>query len=359
VIDAFAGSMASEVAVPLTFPEAPTLLRRPPTEPGIADGDLRAFVQANAPLPAPKAVLFAAELAERMAWLHAEGRSVGPLDRGVQATSVDGQARPVLAGPGQPDASGGAEDVFAVGVLLTALLGALPPTPAGPPPRPDAVPEGVWPVVLGCLDRDPAARPTAAVLARQLRDVGRDLLLGLGQSPVAGPSGVATAPGFVPGPLDDAAEPEPPAARDSHGRRRLLLVSAAVAVVVLGGVVALALAGSTPDAPGATTTTGAPPQAEPAEVCVDEGCAARAEFRPAEKQVVACDNQRDGFSAVAVYTRADREGESTVWASSGNGTCAEDAVDLPAGTEVTLKACTGDRPTDRIVSCSDAVIGTA
>jgi len=42
--------------------------------------------------------------------------------------------------------------------------------------------------VLGCLDLDPGRRPAAAVLARQLRDVGRFLQLGVAPwPPIADP----------------------------------------------------------------------------------------------------------------------------------------------------------------------------
>jgi hypothetical protein len=151
--------------------------------------ELRDFVLASAPMPPPEAAWFGAVLADHLAWLHADGRRVGPFDAGVRVGDVDGRAVPVVVATGPPVAwDGGVADIQAVGELLVGLLGVstLPAQgedlPAGGPP------EALWSVVLGCLDIEPGRRPAAAVLARQLRDVGRFLQLGLAPwPPIADP----------------------------------------------------------------------------------------------------------------------------------------------------------------------------
>jgi len=192
-------------------------------------GDLRDFVLANAPMPPPEAAWFGAVLAEHLAWIHADGRRVGPFDPGVQVEQVDGRAVPVVVETAAPGAwDGGVGDIQSVGELLVALLG-VSTLPALGADLPDGgPPEALWSVVLGCLDIDPERRPAADVLARQLHDVGRFLLLGVAPwPPETGPPVEAQIdadlwPGDDP---DLAAEPE-------ADRRRPLVALVAAALPV-------------------------------------------------------------------------------------------------------------------------------
>jgi hypothetical protein len=194
-----------------------------------ATGDLREFVLACAPMPAPEAAWFGSLLAEHLAWLHADGRRVGPFDSAVRVRDVDGRAVPVIEATAPPGAwDGGVGDIQAVGELLVGLLGVstLPAQggdlPAGGPP------EALWSVVLGCLDVDPGRRPAAAVLARQLRYVGRYLLLGLAPwPPVAGRPAEAAIDAEVPTPSDG---PDAPADPDADRRRPIVALVAALPV---------------------------------------------------------------------------------------------------------------------------------
>jgi hypothetical protein len=68
---------------------------------------------------------------------------------------------------------------------------------------------------------------------------------------------------------------------------------------------------------------------------------------------------QDGQSGVAVYVRSDEPGEKTAWASQGTGTCVTHDTQAPPGVQITLKACTGERPTNRIVECGEPVTDTA
>lgn len=135
-------------------------------------------------LPEPqRAALFAADLAEQLAVLHAEGRAYGPLDA-VHVETSEGRPRPVLAEPGElSEADSLADDVRAVGALLADLLDAQEAAGQDLPLRPDDVPDVLWSLVVACLNADPATRPTVAVLAQQLRNIARDLLLGVAPWP--------------------------------------------------------------------------------------------------------------------------------------------------------------------------------
>jgi hypothetical protein len=146
--------------------------------------DLHDFVVASAPMPPPEAAWFGAILAEHLAWLHADGRRVGSFDSDVRVDDVDGRAVPVVVATAPPATwDGGVGDIQAVGELLVGLLG-VSTLPAQWEDLPDdGPPDALWSVALGCLDIDPGRRPSAAVLARQLRDVGRYLQLGVAPWP--------------------------------------------------------------------------------------------------------------------------------------------------------------------------------
>jgi hypothetical protein len=342
--------------------------------------DLAVFMRANVGMPAQKAAMFAAEMAERLAELHADRWVLGSLEAGVRVESAEGRPRPVIVAPGRPDGwTGWAEDVRGVGVLLVRLLGA--PIVAGQsvPPRPATVPERLWDVVVGCLSGDPHSRPTAAVLARQLRDTTRDLLLGVTAmtapatrpaelSPPSAPSARApSAPEFR---LADAAPPDyvpAPSADQSRQadiaprRRGRVLAAIAAAVVLAVGAAAVVVLGSSRARGGVRSPPATAPtrsRVPPIEVCLPSDCAAKVTFRPNGDQLVVCDTKEDSLSAAAFYTRADVSGERAVWATEGKGTCVTDSLHMPEGVKITFKVCTGDRPTNRIARCTDPVTGT-
>src|SRR5439155_17384169 len=142
--------------------------------------DLAGYVRAHAPMPPQRAALFAGELAEQLATLHAEGRAHGPLEIGVQVDTAGGGPRPLIVRSGAAGPSHSAtDDVWQVGLLLAHLLGVGMLRDGGLPHRPPEIAPPLWSVLQRCLEPNPAARPPAAVLARQLRDVARDLLLGV------------------------------------------------------------------------------------------------------------------------------------------------------------------------------------
>jgi hypothetical protein len=299
-----------------------------------------------APMPPATAVLLVADVVAQLADLHAAGRAAGPLDAVVRLDTTGDRPRATLAAPPVPAPwDGGATDVRAAAGLLVRLL------------RP--LPEPVSATLRPALDPDPAVRPPADVLARQLRALGRDLLLGVApwQGTTASPSVdppagdvPAVAPGFVPG----AGRPvvtEVPRPHEGAGRRSLLFAISAVATVlaVVGGGLAL----RTRAAGGpATTTTAA---ARPVEVCLAPECTVRVSFVATGNRVTVCDNREDGLSGVAVIDRAGSAGESRVWASSGRGTCVEETVGLRERTRVSIRACTGERAGERIDRCSGTV----
>ena len=222
---------------------------------------------ADGPLPPQAAIAICAEVASALAAAHAQGlvhRDIKPsnvivtpagakvLDFGIAAFSGAGGLEPTGRLLGTPtyvaperltgDDVSPASDVYALGVLLYWLLaGDFPwrtssptatlrarlledPRPLGPLPD---VSDDVRQICRGCLDRSPAARPTAAEVAGVLAAAAMDHNL------VAPP----------------AVEPVAP----TRSRRRTLVVSGLLVLALLGLVAAVQLT-SRPDHP----ETGAP-----------------------------------------------------------------------------------------------------
>jgi len=168
---------------------------------------------------------------------------------------------------------------------------------------------------------------------------------------------VSRVPGYVPG-RDLATLPEEPAHR-SRARLWVVVLVAALAAVVVGSGATTVFelydqrGGAPPPTPPATST------APPADVqaCAPPDCAARVTVGPGGRMAV-CDNRADGLSGVARITSSTGSDPDSVWASRGRGTCDEADLPAPAGTQLTVEACTGDRPTNRIVGCGEPVTAT-
>lgn len=391
------------------------------TEYGAAQVDLHAYLlQRQQPMTPQQAALFAASLTEQLAALHAVGRVHGPLDVGVRVEVSNGVPQPILTGT-ESDRWTAADDVLGVGVILLYLLGAELSHDHRLPPRPDAMPEPLWSLITNCLEPDLTARPTAAVLAQQLRSTARDLLLGVAPWPsstaLAGPEKSSDdelhlmVPGYVPGPGPTATE-EP--TRSPSRRNRWLLAATTAAAVVLATVgVVLAVGGasdkaptagqntpSSPIPPTASATTAsattaavpagptgpakttapaaqprtsakksvAPPPAPtksplpaaPTSICVQTpDCVARASFDAVGEDLTVCDRKADSHAAVVLYTRSDASGEKKVWASDGAGTCELANLSMAEGAKITYKVCIGDQSENRVDTCSAAVTNTA
>jgi hypothetical protein len=342
----------------------------PPASGPIAAGprttgvDLASYLRRHAPMPPYRAAVFASALADQLAALHAAGRTPGPLPAAVRV-ETDGWHRPVIVRPGLPDGGRGVpDDIAQVGLLLADLVGAPAGHGARLPPRPGGVPAQLWSLVTDCLRADARSRPTAAVLSRRLRDTARDLLLDGGPTPPGRATepttevGVSAVPGYVPS-RAVTTEPEAPAGR-SGTRRWTVVVVTALAAVVVGAAATTGFelydhGGSAPPPtpPSGTPTPTGPPPAD-VRACAPPDCAARVTVEPGGR-IVVCDNRVDGLSGVAVITGPGGPDPEPVWASRGNGTCDVGVLPASAGAALTVEACTGDRPTNRIVRCGEPV----
>jgi hypothetical protein len=308
--------------------------------------DLATYLSAHPLLPPADAAIFVRDLAEQLAALHAEGRAHGPLERGVSVEVGALRARPVIVAPSGVSTPPG--DVWRTGHLLARLLDVSIARGELPPRRPDEVPPQLWSLLVACLDRDPGNRPTAAVLAHQLGVAARDPLLGVWPALAAGTPGTmgpATVPDHLPVP-DDEYSPQ-------TGRLRLRFVPLAVAAVVLvgaGGATAAKIEGSSGE--------GSPALPPPVPACAPPDCGATASLHPGGR-VIVCDAKKDGYSGVAMYSRSDQPGEQAVWASEGAATCVTHDIHARPGVQLAVKACTGERPSSRMVQCGEPIAGTA
>jgi hypothetical protein len=208
------------------------------TSNGALGRDLRAYLSAHGPVPPHRAALLVASLAEQLSVVHAEGsayREIGP--ETVHVTGSGLRAGVSLSGQVVPlNDAGVAANVRAAGGLLAWLLGA---TPGGG--RPESAPPSLWRVVDSATGTDDASRPGAALLARQLRDAARDLLLEVSPPAASMPIPVA-APRYVPASDMIAA---PPRGRRSRWTGRALLIGASsvLAIGIAGMGILLPAAG--------------------------------------------------------------------------------------------------------------------
>ncbi|HXT94173.1 MAG TPA: serine/threonine-protein kinase, partial [Trebonia sp.] len=173
----------------------------------IEGGDLGSYRQnCGGTLPAAEALQLTAQICDALAAAHAAGivhRDLKPanvlLDAGQARLADFGIARVAGESPAtttgmvigtigfmSPEVIKGEEpgpacDVYAVGITLYELLtGAQPFTGQAVavmrshldvmPARPDGMPDRMWALLSACLNKEPAARPPAAVVARALRD---------------------------------------------------------------------------------------------------------------------------------------------------------------------------------------------
>lgn len=251
-------------------------------------------------LPWPQAVSVTAQTAAGLAAAHARGvvhRDIAPgnilltgdgvriIDFGICASAGSDEVGPdgnLIGTPaylapervdGQPVQP--AADVYALGVLLHRMLsGELPwqaDTPVGlltaprfrpPSPLPDidGLPPEVAEAVAACLDRDPAARPTAAQLAEILGRVDTAGAAAAGAALAADPA--ATLTHILP--WRPLAERDAPASAETQpvtaSRRRAVALAAAAGGLALAGAAVWALNGSGPSEPStAAPAASAPP----------------------------------------------------------------------------------------------------
>jgi serine/threonine-protein kinase len=173
----------------------------------VGGGDLDAYRRTGGgTLPLGEAIALTTQICDALAAAHAAGivhRDLKPanvlLDAGQVRLADFGIAR--IAGESPATTAGGvigtvafmapevirgeaptaACDVYAAGITLYELLTGLRPFGGEVaailhghletvPTRPDGVPGRLWTLMSACLSKDPAARPSAAVLARALRD---------------------------------------------------------------------------------------------------------------------------------------------------------------------------------------------
>ncbi|MET7714750.1 hypothetical protein [Streptomyces sp. NPDC005407] len=175
------------------------------------------------------------------------------------------------------------DDVRAVGALLADLLAAQETAGQDLPLRPDEVPDVLWSLVVACLNADPAARPTVAVLAQQLRNTARDLLLGVAPWPslaetnnpraTGDPAAAASdvpAPGYVPGPNSETRPDAPPRPRSRAITIAATAMATILATIGIGfAVTSLADGGdssanaSASSKPAASSRPSSPPKSKP------------------------------------------------------------------------------------------------
>jgi eukaryotic-like serine/threonine-protein kinase len=271
---------------------------------------LDAAVAATGPLPEPTVHVLAVALAEALAHIH-ETRLVhrdvkpsnvllGPdrpylIDLGIARAAEGTQltatgaimGTPAFMSPEQTEGAetSAATDVFSLGAVLVFAATGRGPFGDGPPlavmrrisddpPDLGETAEPVRSLAAACLEKRPAARPTAAELGGLIGEAPTPTSAWLPErvtalAPVVTDSGHPDLGTRVGGTALMRTDPEPGPARPAIGRRALLIGAAVTGVAAVAGVTA-AVAGSgrtpappqLPPAPAPATT---PPRPEPAQ----------------------------------------------------------------------------------------------
>ncbi|MEV6924056.1 protein kinase [Dactylosporangium sp. NPDC051485] len=170
----------------------------------VAGPDLRRRLRAEGPLPPAVAAEVVAQVADALAYVHAQGIVHGDVKPGNLLVPTDGGAvrladfgvarrldRPAGPTHATPEyvapevVAGGspspASDVYALGVVLFELICGRSPYRGGSPNDvlrrhadcvpvpPPGMPAALWPVIEACMELDPRMRPTAASIVGRLR----------------------------------------------------------------------------------------------------------------------------------------------------------------------------------------------
>ncbi|GAA2386522.1 serine/threonine-protein kinase [Dactylosporangium salmoneum] len=170
----------------------------------VAGPDLRRRLRAEGPLPPAVAAEVVAQIADALAYVHANGIVHGDVKPGNLLVPTDGgpvrladfgvarrldrPAGPTHATPEYvaPEVVAGgspspASDVYALGVVLFELICGRSPYRGGSPNDvlrrhadcvpvpPPGMPAALWPVIEACMELDPRMRPTAASIVGRLR----------------------------------------------------------------------------------------------------------------------------------------------------------------------------------------------
>ncbi|WP_432831458.1 serine/threonine-protein kinase [Dactylosporangium sp. CA-092794] len=170
----------------------------------VAGPDLRRRLRAEGPLPPAVAAEVVAQVADALAYVHANGIVHGDVKPGNLLVPTDGgpvrladfgvarrldrPAGPTHATPEYvaPEVVAGdtpspAADVYALGVVLFELICGRSPYRGGSPGEvlrrhadcvpvpPPGMPAALWPVIEACMELDPRMRPTAASIVGRLR----------------------------------------------------------------------------------------------------------------------------------------------------------------------------------------------
>lgn len=94
----------------------------------------------------------------------------------------------------------------------------------------------------------------------------------------------------------------------------------------------------TPAPPRASSTPGSSPT--PVSICTSGGCAARAYFVAYGEHLFVCDDAKDGYGAIAQYTRSDVPGQNNdARNTNGSGTCIDHNMSMPEGATITFRVC--------------------
>jgi hypothetical protein len=87
--------------------------------------------------------------------------------------------------------------------------------------------------------------------------------------------------------------------------------------------------------PSGATTPPPPPTA-----CTPSGCAGKAYFVTNGEHLFVCDDNNDGYGAVAQYTRTDVPGQNNeALNKNGHGTCVDQNMNMPEGAKITFRIC--------------------